>query len=359
MYRECQKSETGKILLDKNLIIISANKNGANLIGFERQNIIGINFLVLVNYSFRKTISLKLQRMFGQRHTQNTYKTLLNFLVFRTKRIKVILKNISKKREKSFTDNNFIVSIEKNNKENLCVSTRLINNLSHELRSPICNIQSFLETLYEYDKKLTCEQRLEFIEIAVNETNRLNKLINNLLDFSVMRNKKFPYDESLKFSLQNIINETLQLNRIQAIKKKILLIRTININKIEVNSNNDSTLRVLLNLLNNSIKFTYPNGIINIKIKIVQSVSIIKKHKKSAFKLSVTDTGIGISKKDISVVFNRFSRVNKRKNTIAGSGLGLAIIKDILAEENQYLRLSTSLGKGTITSFNLFDKRDR
>ena len=219
------------------------------------------------------------------------------------------------------------------------------------MRAPLFNIRSFLETLYEYDNQLTSEQRLEFLEIATTETNRLNNLVKNILDFAELDNQKnYIISQS---SLNRTIDEVVQINQLTAINKKIILIKSVNSNNQRVVSHYSSLTRILSNLLNNAIKFTYPKGIISITTKNLQSKFLHQQKVRSVVKISIVDTGIGISKQDNKNIFNRFSRGNKKTHLITGSGLGLPIVKEILSKHNQTLNLLSHIKKGSQASFTL------
>lgn len=244
----------------------------------------------------------------------------------------------------------YINTILPTNQDNQ-LNSKQISDLSHELRAPLFNIRSFLETLYEYNNELNSEQRLEFLEIATNETNRLNNLVRDVLEIAKLENKK--NDGISESAIINIVREIIQLNEITSLNKQLLLfLVTEDINESML-SNYNILVRILSNLLNNAIKFTYPKGIISIQTKILISQSLESKMRRAIIRISILDTGIGISKKDQKNIFNRFSRANKENNIVTGSGLGLSIVKEKLSKQNQKLNLSTHPYKGSSFSFNL------
>ena len=350
------RHEAGKILLDKNLKVLLVNRKAIEFFGINKHKVVGNNILIYFPYNIRKNILPKLQGILCKKQVckQQEYKFILNFIDFKTQKTKITLRTVFQKKRKEIKGIIVTLHIQKelNNRETRILLSKTINNLSHELRAPLFNIRSFLETLYEYDRLLSNNQRLEFIEIATNETNRLNKLVNDILDFASLENNNHFQGQPSKFLLKNIVQQILQLNQLPAINKKIFLTKTLKINELNIVADYDSILRILSNLLDNSIKFTYPKGIINIETKVIKSISINEKNKKNIARISITDTGIGISKKDIYDIFNRFARVSKSENNINGSGLGLPIVKEILARDNQLLNLLSSPGKGTKSSFN-------
>ena len=233
----------------------------------------------------------------------------------------------------------------------ITLTTEQINNLFHELRSPLFNIKSFLETLYEYSDELTSDQKLEFLEIATNETNRLNNLVKDILDFAELGKTKSSKTERIE--IKRILKDILQCNSFIGINKNLLfLTSTKNIDHIVIN-NSDYLIRILSNLINNSIKFTYPQGIIYTQLKIIKCYNLQINKIELFIRISVVDTGIGITKKNAKNIFDRFYRANLKNNIVKGSGLGLPIIKEILLKEDQALNFSTLINKGSSASFNL------
>nr|ASO75896.1 two-component sensor kinase [Storeatula sp. CCMP1868] len=343
----------GKILLDKNFNVTLINKKAINFFRFfsiRRKNLIGLNFLITLPYQIRKPLLSKLQKIIFKKNKLQ-YKFLIECKIYQSLNLSINIKTILKKQQKRDKSIAVYLYNYKRKKKKIYIPSKSINNLSHELRAPLFNIRSFLEILYEYNNQITDNQRVEFLEIATNETNRLNKLVNNILDFASLENES--YSETIGISLSNIIQEIVKLNQIPTIKKNILLIKKIDVNQAKIVVNYDFIFRILSNLLHNSIKFTYPKGIILIKVRFIQSFSTCTKFKNNKVRLSITDTGIGIRKKNIKNIFNRFSRVNKTKKNIIGSGLGLPIVKETLAKNNQNLNLSTLPDKGTKASFNI------
>ncbi len=221
-----------------------------------------------------------------------------------------------------------IISLEKMRKD-------FVANVSHELRTPLTSIGGFVETLRikELDEK-SREKALDIIEF---ETERLKGLINELLILSkiesvieVKKLEKVPiYDE---------IYKVLKLLEPQIRDNNINVQLSVENNLNMINGDKDLFRRILINLIENSIKYNKPEG--NIKIDI--------SNYKKGIQVIVEDSGIGIPEEDIPWIFERFYRVSKsRANNKEGSGLGLAIVKQIVLYFGGDIELSSELGKGT------------
>jgi two-component system sensor histidine kinase NblS len=342
-----------RMLLNKDLKIILLNKEALILLECNNRSILGTSVLLYLPYSLRLKILPVIKKVLINSDGNNNLWPNVTFSLtqYQETRFSVTLRPLLESNNTSVKAILLSLTHIINQKEQNPLTNNRINSLSHELRAPLFNIRSFLETLYEYNSELDNGQRLEFLEIATNETNRLNRLVNDILDFAEIGNEIHYQIPNL--SLNNILEESLQLNLITAIKKYLLLVKKTDLNQLDIVINDDSILRILSNLLNNAIKFTYPYAVIQIKVKIIQSFSLHKKYNNSSLRFCIVDNGIGIPREDTRVVFNPFTRVSKEKNIVTGSGLGLPIVKETLATKCQKLNLSTYPHKGTNVSFNL------
>lgn len=315
---------------------------------------IGTNLLVHLSSKNRKLILSKINLILKtqKQSTNSSFKSCFSIKTPNNSKFHLILKPIyDTKFKNNLSGIKLFVSPLFQAHKILTLSYQNITNLSHELRTPLFSIRSLLETLYEYDSQLDSNQRLEFLEIATNETNRLNNLVKDILDLAEV--EKIKNIIGTRIELDQILKEVIQLNNLIAINKRVVISKTTeNING-NIHFDYNFSIKVLSNLLNNCVKFTYPKGIVNIQVKIVHSNSLEKKNVISFLRISVTDTGIGISTKDKKNIFNRFFRGRTKTNTVIGSGLGLTIIKETLGKENQELNLATNPQKGTSASFNL------
>lgn len=192
-----------------------------------------------------------------------------------------------------------------------------VANVSHELRTPLTSIKGYAETLKEEGIKDTANAH-RFLEIIDIEADRLNNLINDLMELSEIENTNEDVNIS-RHSLTSIIGEVTDLIAISAEKKGVTL-DVVQSDDIDIWANRDRIKQLLLNLIDNGIKYNKPGG----------SVTVTASKHAHILKISVKDTGSGIDEKDIPRLFERFYRVDKsRSKALGGTGLGLSIVKHI------------------------------
>jgi len=211
-----------------------------------------------------------------------------------------------------------------------------VANVSHELKTPLTSIKGFIETLKSgavEDEQL----RNKFLNIIDEETYRLNNLIEDLLILTDIENSK----NKIKNEMINpniSINEVIEFLAELAVEKNIQIIDKVNGNLPIIYGNQGWFKQMLINLIDNAIKYTKPNGKIIITAYNVSDQLII----------SIKDTGIGIKKEYLDRLFERFFRVDKaRSKKVAGTGLGLAIVKHIVIQFNGDIKVKSEIGKGT------------
>ena len=227
---------------------------------------------------------------------------------------------------------------------------KIINNLVHEIRSPLFNIKSFLETLYEYYFQLTDTQILEFLEIANQETVRLIKLSSTSLELSKC-NPQVAVSYSF-ISITQLLNQVTKSYEITRLHKNIVFYVKAPSNFPKVIGSYDLSLQVLTNLITNSLKFTYPFGSIVVKLRLLTSLSIKTRKKYFLLRIDIIDNGIGISKNNRQILFTRFKQVPKPLYYTEGLGLGLSIVKELMETQSKYINLISIGYKGTCVLLN-------
>ncbi|MFN2372433.1 MAG: sensor histidine kinase [Cyclonatronaceae bacterium] len=220
----------------------------------------------------------------------------------------------------------------------------LVANISHDLRSPLASVQGYLETLTMMGDRLTGQQKEHYIQIVINNTRKLARLVSELFELSKLDAEQVrPRFES--FCIAELVQDLVLQYKPDAAKKNIRLLAELPENLPAVYADIELVERAISNLIDNAIQYTPDGG--EVHITPVNSSDYVK--------IEVRDTGNGISVEDLPHIFNRFYRADKsRSNTDGtGAGLGLAIAKKILELHGSDLSVSSQLNKGTSFSFNL------
>ncbi|HLU23770.1 MAG TPA: ATP-binding protein [Bacillaceae bacterium] len=217
-----------------------------------------------------------------------------------------------------------------------------VSNVSHELRTPISMLQGYSEAIID-DVVETDEEKKELAQIIYDESLRIGRLVNELLDLARMEagHLSLNYEEvNMEQFLHRIINKFGGIAKENGVELK----GNFEVHDIVVKLDPDRIEQVLTNLIDNAIRYTPENGHVIITLtKTVNGVNI-----------SVQDNGAGIPADDLPFVFERFYKADKaRTRGRAGTGLGLAIAKNIIDAHNGQISVQSKLGNGTTFSFNL------
>jgi two-component system sensor histidine kinase NblS len=227
---------------------------------------------------------------------------------------------------------------------------QFISNVSHELRTPLFNIKSFIETLHDYGENLSDVERREFLETANHETDRLTRLVNDVLDLSRLEsNRQYVIDA---VDISQPIEQTLRTHRLNAKDKQIELVQSVEPALPPAMGNYDLLLQVFSNLVGNALKFTEPGGQVSLRAYKLPT-NCGQNGQGGCIRIEVSDTGIGIAPEDQAAIFDRFFRVENRVHTLEGTGLGLSIVKNIIEKHNSQVHLISEVGVGTTFWFDL------
>jgi len=217
-----------------------------------------------------------------------------------------------------------------------------VANVSHELRTPLSNIKGYAETLLDgalEDK----ENARDFLNIIYKESDRLSKLIDDLLDLSKIESGKMKMTFA-PIEFKPIANRVIDVLKKFAVDKSINVIASIPDDLPKLMGDENRITQALLNLVDNAIKYTPING----------SVSINASLQGKFVRIDVKDTGIGIPKKDIPRIFERFYRVDKaRSRELGGTGLGLSIAKHLIQSHGGDIQVISSPSKGSTFTFTV------
>jgi len=216
-----------------------------------------------------------------------------------------------------------------------------VANVSHELKTPLTSIKGFVETLLEGGLK-DKENAGNFLKIIQDHTNRLNSLISDLMELAYLESRELKLElETTR--LKNLVDEVL-LGFKSQLRKKAIEVKNDLPPDLTIEADKDKLEQVLTNLIDNAIKFNKEKGFIRI-----QSQPLDGK-----LKITVEDSGVGISAKDISRIFERFYRVDKaRSRELGGTGLGLSIVKHIIESHGGQVGVESTESLGSIFWFTL------
>lgn len=222
------------------------------------------------------------------------------------------------------------------------MKTDFVANVSHELRTPLTSIKGFVETLLD-GALADPDTATHFLEIINEETNRLNRLITDLLSLSKIEDERLEIKKK-PVNLDKLIANAVSILSPQAVEKGIEISVHITDSLPTVECDKDMIGQLLINLIDNAVKYTPHGGAINISAG----------PSDKGIRVSVQDTGIGIPRESIPRLFERFYRVDKaRSREIGGTGLGLAIVKHILEVHHGSIEVQSKIGQGSIFAFYL------
>jgi two-component system, OmpR family, phosphate regulon sensor histidine kinase PhoR len=202
-----------------------------------------------------------------------------------------------------------------------------VANVSHELRTPLTSIKGYVEALLDGAKD-DPDALLRFLNIILKQSDRLNLIIEDLLELSKIESGRVSFKEEL-LDLRTVVDRTISMIQPIADKKRHRLVAVIDQGLPPFSGDEGRLVQVLTNLLDNAIKYTPEHGTIAVAVHLVEEGTGTSGRR--MLEVSVTDTGIGIPVQDRPRVFERFYRVDKaRSRELGGTGLGLAIVKHIV-----------------------------
>lgn len=223
------------------------------------------------------------------------------------------------------------------------IRSEFVANVSHELKTPVAAVKGFAETLMAgalEDK----EMARSFLQIIYDESDRLNRLIGDILELSKIESKRIP----LQFSpvdVESIVENSIQMMKAEAEKKHITLESLVE-NELYIEADEDRLRQILINLLSNGISYTPEGGRVSIGVEFVPSPDDNPDNER--VRIRISDTGIGIPEKDLPRIFERFYRVDKaRSRGSGGTGLGLSIVKHLTELHHGTISVESETGKGT------------
>ena len=310
--------------------ITMINDMAKRQLGVERDEALNQNILELLKiedeYELRDLITQSPELMIYSQNVNGEYISLrVRFALIR--------------RESGFISGLVVVLHDTTEQEKEERERRLfVSNVSHELRTPLTSVKSYLEALDE--GALYEPVAPDFIKVSLNETNRMMRMVTDLLHLSRIDNATSHLDvELINFTafITFILNRFDKI-RAQDQEKKYELVRDYPITSVWIEIDTDKMTQVIDNILNNAIKYSPDGGKITVSMKTTDDQMI----------LSISDQGLGIAKEDLPKIFDRFYRVDKaRSRAQGGTGLGLAIAKEIIKQHNGFIWAKSEYGKGS------------
>lgn len=218
---------------------------------------------------------------------------------------------------------------------------KFIANVSHDFRSPLTSIKGYLEAML--DGTIPEEMHEKYLKVVLNETERLTKLTNGLLTLNNLNMTGMVLEKSI-FDINQVIKSVAESFEGTLFKKKITIDLVLTGEKLLVEADMSKIQQVLYNLMDNAIKFSHDNSVI--KIETTQ--------KKNKVFVSVKDSGIGIPKDSLKLIWDRFYKTDlSRGKDKKGTGLGLSIAKEIIKAHNENINVISTEGVGTEFIFSL------
>ncbi len=343
------------------------NENGARQLDYFSDELIGKHFFDLISEKDKLTVSEAFNKILTEK-TEADFQTEViskfgNILIFNIKTFPIEndgdvegliaiaydVTNLGKEERKlkelnaKLIEANRIISIERDRaKQKISVLEELnslksdfISNMSHELRTPLASIVGFSETI-DTDTELTADKIKEFNKIILDESKRLAKLIDDILDFSKLEREKEPLNKT-EFDLILLLKTISKEFRDAAANKNISFSLEIPEAEIKIFADKERIKKVVKNLLSNAVKFTESGG----------RVTLIVQDFLKETEIIISDTGIGIPQEEIPFIFEKFRKLETRGKSTKSTGLGLVTAKKIIDLHKGLIRVKSEVNKGT------------
>lgn len=316
----------GLILLSSDKRVIDINSCAKDILDFDKNNLFFYNYKILnelkeiieISLSQKKNmnIDLEIETVF--------YRCSTFYVKGNEAKVIVMLEDISKSKKLDLSKKEFV------------------SNASHELKTPLTIISGFLETImlknYKDEKQL-----FYYLDIVYSEVNRLKKLVTNLLSLSTIENNYMKSNKITEFEIDEFILKLKRTFEFLSQEKNIKLNFNYRNEIVYILFPKEWLEIITSNIIDNAIKYSSKNKIVNIDLNTIHNTLIIE----------VQDFGIGIDKKDLTKIFERFYRGDKSHSSIIeGTGLGLSIVKHMIDIIEGEITVSSQIKEGT--TFTLY-----
>lgn len=221
------------------------------------------------------------------------------------------------------------------------VRAEFIDNVSHELRTPLTAIVGYLETLLD-EPTLETPNNRKFVQVAHQHAERLSRLVNDLRSLSEIESGNITLRREA-FDLSKVVEDVCEMFQSQVLKKNLQFVNHIQ-SSLQVTTDRDRLMQILVNVVDNAVKYTPAGGTISFQVR----------REDERVALRIQDTGQGIPSRDLTRVTERFYRVDRaRSREEGGTGLGLSIVKHLVQLLGSKLRIYSEVGKGTTIELDL------
>lgn len=341
-----EQLDTGVLIADAQKRILEGNAAATRLLSLRGNALVGKTLLeATLSYEIGALVNRAQET--GAAQVQEIQRAEIGGRTLRTRVIPLLLSDIADPNgrlptfEESGPDPCFLLLFEDVTELRRLETVRrdFVANVSHELRTPLASIRAMAETLQDgalYDSEVANR----FVNIIVGEVERLTRILEDLL---ILSRAESQAPEREPFALTTLVRDVIERLSPQAEKSNLQLAYTGGPH-IEINANRDQIEQVLVNLVDNAIKYTPSGGKITVWTEI----------KDSRAGVYVKDTGIGVLSQDVPRLFERFYRVDKaRSRQSGGTGLGLSIVKHIVEMHGGSVQVQSEYGKGSTFWFTL------
>ncbi|MCH8941682.1 MAG: PAS domain-containing protein [Bacteroidetes bacterium] len=347
------------------------NDSGANKLGYNTTDLIGKHFTDLIDSSYVGSVSESINKLLNNDKMVTFQVSVLpkeeNNVIyeFNCRSIKenstiINLIGIGRDITQRINDQNRILELdEKLNEANRLIlierqrstysksileelnrlKNEFMSSISHEMRTPLASIIGFSETI-DTDIQMPVEMRKEFNKIILNEGKRLARLINDVLNITKLESGEIKLEKK-RVDIVKLIEKVITEIKPIVIKKEINLTTDLPDDENILIIDDDKVYQILIELLNNAIKFTPKGG----------RITVIGQTLYKEFEIIISDTGVGIAEKDINFVFQKFYRAEGNESETEGAGLGLVFVKQIVDLHKGFISIQSDVSKGT--SFNI------
>lgn len=212
-----------------------------------------------------------------------------------------------------------------------------VANVSHELRTPLTTIKSYMEALSEGAKD-NPELMNKFLDVIANETERMIRLVRDLLHLSKMDTKR-SHIQLQETDVNRLIRHVADRFAVPLLQRQLSLELDLEVDMPQLKLDSDQVIQVLDNIITNALKYSFANGKIHIRTQTMYEQILIE----------IQDEGIGIPKNELQHIFKRFYRVDKaRSREMGGTGLGLSITREMVLAHHGHIEIESDIGEGTI-----------